>query len=65
MNPTPRVALVVTTIGRPETLDRLLRSVLEQSSPVTEMMVVDQSGGIGMAEVVERWRERLPIHRKI
>ncbi|MGW4421317.1 glycosyltransferase family 2 protein [Streptosporangium sp. NPDC004631] len=63
MNPTPRVALVVTTIGRPETLDRLLRSVLEQSSPVTEMMVVDQSGGTGTAEVVERWRDRLPIRR--
>ncbi|MFI6452922.1 glycosyltransferase family 2 protein [Streptosporangium amethystogenes] len=63
MNPTPRVALVVTTIGRPETLDRLLRSVLEQSLPATEMIVVDQSGGTGTAEVVERWRERLPVRR--
>lgn len=63
VNPTPRVALVVTTIGRPETLDRLLASVLEQSPPVSEMIVVDQSGETGTAEVVERWRDRLPVRR--
>ncbi|MEV0419694.1 glycosyltransferase family 2 protein [Streptosporangium canum] len=63
MNPSIRVSLVVTTIGRPESLDRLLHSVFEQSLPVTEMIVVDQSGATGTAEVVERWRERLPVRR--
>ncbi|WP_344975935.1 glycosyltransferase family 2 protein [Streptosporangium fragile] len=63
MNSAPRVALVVTTIGRPETLDRLFRSVLGQSPPVAEMIVVDQSGETGTAEVVERWKDRLPVRR--
>ncbi|MEV6863444.1 glycosyltransferase [Streptosporangium subroseum] len=63
MNPTLRVALVITTIGRPKTLDRLLHSLFEQSLPVTEMIVVDQSGETGTAEVVARWQERLPVRR--
>jgi len=56
-----RVALAVSTIGRPADLDRLLESVAAQAVAVDRIVVVDQSDGDDVRSVVDRWVDRLPV----
>ena len=58
----PSVSLVVSTIGRPAELARLLASVEREAELVQlEVIVVDQSDDAATADVVDRFRERLLI----
>ncbi|WP_067455652.1 glycosyltransferase family 2 protein [Actinomadura macra] len=59
----PRIAVVITTIGRPRLLDRLLLSLAGQTRPPDEVVVVDQGDEPGTAAVVERRSDRLAIRR--
>ncbi|QXJ24494.1 glycosyltransferase family 2 protein [Actinomadura graeca] len=59
----PRIAVVITTTGRPRLLDRLLLSLAGQTLPPHEVVVVDQGTGPGAAAVVERRSDRLAIRR--
>jgi glycosyl transferase family 2 len=58
-----RVACVVTTIGRPVHLNRLLQSLAEQTHPPSQIIIVDQSTTTDTATVIDTWRDRLPLHR--
>lgn len=56
------VSIVVTTIGRPDELDRLLASVLPAAADVqAEVIVVDQSADRVCQRVVDEWSSRLPV----
>ncbi|MGI5167457.1 glycosyltransferase family 2 protein [Spirillospora sp. CA-253888] len=57
----PRIAVIVTGLGRPQLLDRLLLSLAGQTLPPVQVLVADQSGGAGTGAVVERQAERLPV----
>ena len=58
----PSVSLVVSTIGRPDELDRFLTSVAREAAHVRlEVIIVDQSGAPHTAQMVDRHREQLTI----
>ncbi|MFC9972652.1 hypothetical protein ACFVH6_17365 [Spirillospora sp. NPDC127200] len=57
----PHIAVIVTGLGRPQLLDRLLLSLAGQTLPPARVLVADQSGGAGTGAVVERHAERLPV----
>lgn len=58
-----RVGAVISTIGRPHLLGPLLESLEAQSHPAQQIIVVDQSEGPEVAEVVREWEGRLPVTR--
>jgi glycosyltransferase involved in cell wall biosynthesis len=58
-----RVAVVITTIGRPELLSHLLTSLAAQTLPPCQVIVVDQSRDDGTRTVVDVWADRLPVRR--
>lgn len=58
---TVKVGVVITTIGREDALDRLLRSIAAQEHPVTCVVIADQSPKHQLVPLVERWRMRLPV----
>lgn len=57
------IAIVVSTIGRPRDLDRLLASLDRQTVRASEIVVVDQSDGDATEGVVRSWSGRLPVER--
>lgn len=59
----PRIAIIITTIGRPVLLDRLLASLVGQTPGPCQIVVADQSTDPATADVVARWRDRLPVQR--
>lgn len=59
----PRVDLVVTTIGRPRELGRLLASIEDQGLVGLRVLVADQSGGPDVARVIEAFADRLDVLR--
>ncbi|GAA4604506.1 hypothetical protein GCM10023195_15360 [Actinoallomurus liliacearum] len=63
MSAQPRMACVVATIGRPVHLDTLLRSLADQTLPPSHVIVVDQSTNTKTADVIDTWRDRLPLRR--
>jgi len=58
-----RVAVIVSTIGRPDLLDRLMASISEQTLLPSEVIVVDQSSDRRTRAVVDKWRARIPVRR--
>ncbi|MCO5989117.1 glycosyltransferase [Actinoallomurus spadix] len=56
-------AVVVSTIGRPQLLDRLLASLHEQTLRPSDVVVVDQSDDGDTRKVVDSWMDRLPVRR--
>ncbi|MEV5754573.1 glycosyltransferase family A protein [Actinoallomurus sp. NPDC052308] len=63
MSSQPRMACVVATVGRPVHLDTLLRSLADQTLPPSHVIVVDQSTNTKTADVIDTWRDRLPLRR--
>ncbi|MGK5558747.1 glycosyltransferase family 2 protein, partial [Actinomadura kijaniata] len=63
MSPAPRIAVIVTTVGRPRLLDRLLLSLAGQTLPPARVLVVDQGRRPGTAAVVGHRSDRLAVHR--
>jgi glycosyltransferase involved in cell wall biosynthesis len=57
------ITVIVTTIGRPRLLDRLLGSLAAQTLRPAEIVVADQSTDGEVAAVIERWRRELPVVR--
>ncbi|WP_067831271.1 glycosyltransferase [Actinomadura kijaniata] len=62
MSPAPRIAVIVTTVGRPRLLDRLLLSLAGQTLPPARVVVVDRGRRPGTAAVVEHRSDRLAVH---
>jgi glycosyltransferase involved in cell wall biosynthesis len=54
-------SLVIPTFELPEELDRSLAGVFAQTRPPAEVIVVDSSRDSRTQELVETWKERLPI----
>ena len=59
----PTISVNVTTFNRAQLLARCLDSVLRQSWPALELVVVDDASTDETAEVVERYRTKLPSLR--
>lgn len=59
----PRFGVVVSTVGRPVGVDKLLRSLSIQDLEPSEVVVVDQSREDEVVAVVDAWRDRLPVRR--
>ncbi|WP_158673877.1 glycosyltransferase family 2 protein [Streptomyces klenkii] len=57
----PRVGIVVSTIGRPTSLQRLFASLEAQTFPVNTLVVADQSSTMETTSVAEAWASRLPL----
>jgi glycosyltransferase involved in cell wall biosynthesis len=55
------LGVVVTTIGRIESLERLFRSIADQTVQCDSFTVADQSRGDLVRQLVEAWRDVLPI----
>jgi GT2 family glycosyltransferase len=61
---TEAISAIVPTIGRPDSLERLLRSLAAQTAQVTEVIVADGSDTQETARLVEAWRGRgFPVRR--
>ena len=61
---TTSISAIVPTIGRPDSLDRLLRSLAAQTARVSEVIVADGSDTQETARVVQEWQGRgLPVRR--
>ena len=59
---TESIAVIVPTIGRPQSLDRLLASIAKQTAHVSEIVVADGSDSDETQGTVERWQKRgLPV----
>jgi glycosyltransferase involved in cell wall biosynthesis len=56
-----KISLVVSTIGRTRHFARLLDSLVDQSFKDFEVIVVDQSGGMGVRERIAAYRDALNI----
>ncbi|WP_228775669.1 glycosyltransferase family 2 protein [Streptomyces sp. NRRL B-1677] len=56
-----RVGIVISTIGRPASLQRLFASLEGQKLPVSQVIVADQGTGTETASVASAWATRLPI----
>lgn len=54
-------SLLITTYNWPQALDLTLTSVSRQSLPPDEVVVADDGSGPATLEVIERWRQRLPM----
>ncbi|WP_067477100.1 glycosyltransferase family 2 protein [Actinomadura hibisca] len=59
----PHIAVIVTTLGRPQLLDRLLLSLTGQTLPPAQVLVMDGGGDGRTRAVVERHAVRLPVRR--
>ncbi len=57
----PRVSLVVSTIGRPNDLRRMLQSLVAQTYSDFEVIVVDQSRNSATADVMNEFSEALAL----
>jgi glycosyltransferase involved in cell wall biosynthesis len=58
----PEISLIVATIGRVESLRRLLESLVQQDAGDTEIIVVDQEGpGRSTYECLQNYEERLNL----
>jgi glycosyltransferase involved in cell wall biosynthesis len=57
------VALVVTVLDEAETIDPLLGSVVAQTRPPDEVVVVDGGSSDGTYERLDAWTARLPLRR--
>jgi glycosyltransferase involved in cell wall biosynthesis len=57
----PRFSLVVSTIGRERELGRFCASLNEQTYHNFELILVDQSEGDELAEIVRRFGDRFPV----
>jgi glycosyltransferase involved in cell wall biosynthesis len=60
----PRFSLVVSTVGRAAELRRLFDSLVAQTLADFEVIVVDQSHGAEIAEVVREFADRLRLHHE-
>ena len=59
---TESVAVIIPTIGRPASLESLLKSIAAQTAPVADIVVADGSGDRETAAVVDRWKAAgLPV----
>lgn len=58
-----RIGLVCSTIGRPQGVDDLLRSIHRQTRVPEQVVVVDQSQGDEVMRVVKTWEGRVPVLR--
>lgn len=56
-----KVSLVITTIGRSAELKRLLDSIVNQTHPVSEVIVVDQSEGCDLRPILKQERWPFPL----
>jgi glycosyltransferase involved in cell wall biosynthesis len=54
-------SVVVATKDRPELIDRLLESLTRQSLAPDEVLVVDNNSTASYAEVLRKYRDRLPL----
>ncbi len=54
-------SVVVVTKDRPELIDRLLESLARQSLAPDEVLVVDNNSTASYAEVLHKYRDRLPL----
>lgn len=59
------ISVVVPTIGRADALARCLQALVGNSPGPAEIVVVDQSGGLEIARVVDEHRERFPALRHV
>ncbi len=58
------VSVIVPTVGRPESLQRLLESLSAQSVAPAEILIADASGAPETAELVQRWASKgMPVRR--
>lgn len=56
----PSISAIIPTIGRPNSLRRLLESISTQTLPVAEVIVADASGSLETRAVLDQWRAHLP-----
>ncbi len=57
----PSLGLIVSTYNWPAALDRMMASVGGQSAIPSELLIADDGSGPETAQVIERWRDRLPM----
>ncbi len=57
----PTASVVVVTKDRPELLDRLLASLVEQTRMPEEVLVVDNNSSVSYEETIARYRNSLPL----
>ena len=64
-SPSPRLSVVTPTHRRPDLLERLLRSLAEQTVPPDEFeaIVIDDASGDETPEVLRRWSDARPSFR--
>jgi GT2 family glycosyltransferase len=62
---TDTVSAVIPTIGRPDSLDRLLRSLAAQSVRPAEVLIADGSDNDETMGVAERWRDSGVRHIRV
>jgi len=58
-----RVGVVISTIGQSGALGLVLESIASQTHPAQQIIVVDQSDGMAVSDLVKRWSDLLPIAR--
>ena len=56
-------SLLIATIGRKEPLEALLQSLVDQSYKNFEILIADQNPPYFLAELIERFREKLSLRR--
>lgn len=64
MSTAARISVVIPTFNRAETIGEALESVLSQSSPADEVIVVDDGSSDGTAEVLARYGDRIELLRQ-
>jgi len=58
--PAPRISLIIAVYQRPDLLERIFTSLLNQTFEDFEVVVADDGSGPDVAAVVEAWQDRLP-----
>ncbi len=57
----PACTVVIATVDRPESLERVLARLADQDCPAAETIVVDASAGTATEILVRGWASRLPL----
>jgi glycosyltransferase involved in cell wall biosynthesis len=54
-------ALIITTYNRPDALDRVLLSTMQQQTKPDQVIIADDGSTDDTSQLIQSWRSRLPL----